>query len=185
MTLWHFFIPVVAIFSAWTVDRFVHLAWAIGFFLGFLFIASGYRAFATNRSFVIRYWLTSIHPKNRSPLHGLILALFVLFLGSWIPDIDWKFGVHRSPLTHSILPFFVIGALAKNWQWGDIEWTKQLMPLFGISLGSHLIVDFFQGGNLIGIPAKSEFAFYTVNGLAVCTISYLQIRRALLEHKLT
>lgn len=112
----------------------------------------------------------------------MALALFVLFLGSWTPDIDLKFGVHRSPLTHSILPFFLIGALAKNWQWGDTKWTKQLMPLFGISLGSHLIVDFFQGGNLVGIPANSEFVFDSVNGLAVCTISYLQIRRFLLEH---
>lgn len=179
MTVWHLFIPVIALLGAWTIDRFVHLAWAGAFFVGFLVLAAGYKAVASDKSLVVRYWFAATHPKNHSYFHGLVLALFVLFLGSWIPDIDWKFGAHRSPVTHSILPYLVLAAAAKNWEFGDSDWATLLLPVFGVALGSHLIIDFFQGGNLVGVPVEYEFAFYAINGIVVCAISYFQMHKRL------
>jgi hypothetical protein len=68
----------------------------------------------------------------------------------------------------------VVGA--KNWELGDSDWTKLLLPVFGISLGSHLIIDFFQGGNLVGIPKQYEFLFYMANGMIACAVSCFQMR---------
>lgn len=176
MTVWHLYIPIVLLFGAWTVDRFVHLAWAGGFFVGFLVLAAGYKAVASDKSLVVRYWFAATHPAGHSQIHGLALALFVLFLGSWLPDIDWKFGIHRSPITHSILPYVAMMVVVKNWEFGDTGWSSLLTPVFGIALGSHLIIDFFQGGNLVGVAQQYEFAFYAVNGLVVCVLSYIQMR---------
>lgn len=181
MTIWHLFIPVVVLFGAWTVDRFVHLLWAGAFFVGFLVLARGYRAVASDRSLLVRYWIAVTHPPNRGHAHGLALALFVLFLGSWLPDIDWKFGIHRSPITHSVLPYLVMAAAAKWWAFGDRIWSLMLTPVFGIALGSHLIIDFFQGGNLVGIGMEYEFAFYAANGFAAILLSCLAMRRRLAE----
>ena len=89
MTIWHLFIPVVALFGAWTVDRFIHLAWASTFFIGFLILASGYKAVTTDRSIIIRYWIAATHPTNHSHAHGLVLALFVLFLESVKTTLKW------------------------------------------------------------------------------------------------
>ena len=54
-----------------------------------------------------------------------------------------------------------------------------LLPLFGFALGSHLILDSFQGGNLVSIPAKYELPFYIANGFFVCIYSYFLMRMGL------
>jgi uncharacterized membrane protein len=71
MTLWHLFIPIVALLGAWTTDRFVHLAWAGTFFVVFLVLAAGYKAVASDKSLVVRYWFLATHPKKHSHFHGL------------------------------------------------------------------------------------------------------------------
>ena len=183
ITVWHLYIPVAVLFGAWTVDRFVHLLWAGTFFAVFLIVAVGYKSVVKNKSLLVRYWTVVTHPKNHSHLHGLALALFVLFLGSWIPDIDWKFNVHRSPITHSILPYLAMALIIKNWQFGDTYWSQMLVPVFGIALGSHLLIDIVQGGNLVGVPVEYELSFYIVNGLLLCGLSYFQMRRALQKNE--
>jgi len=177
MTVWHAFIPLMIALGAWTNDRFVHLLWASVFFVGTLVLLSGIKALASNKSVITKYWVRATHPEGISRSHAIAMAIFVLFLGSWVPDLDWKFGVHRSPITHSVLPFIAMAAVVKKVQFGNKQWNQLLLPLFGIALGSHLIVDFFQGGNLVSVPAHYEFTFYFANGLALCIFSYFQMRK--------
>lgn len=179
MTIWHMFIPIVLFFGVWTVDRFVHLIWATVFFVGFLMLASGYKAIRNEKSLLIKYWIVATRPKGRTHIHAATMAIFTLFLGSWIPDIDWKFGVHRSPLTHSILPYLILWTIVDKFNFGDQQWNRTLLPIFGFALGSHLIIDFFQGGNLVSVPTKYEFAFYLFNGFMVCALSYFRMHKYL------
>ena len=183
MTVCHAFIPLMIALGAWTNDRFVHFLWASVFFVCTLVILSGIKALTSNKSDINKYWERATHPEGISRSHAIAMAFFVLFLGSWVPDLDWKFGVHRSPLTHSVLPFIGMMVVVKKAQFGNKQWNQLLLPLFGIALGSHLIVDFFQGGNLVSIPAHYEFIFYSVNGLSLCVFSYFQMRKVCKRRK--
>lgn len=107
------------------------------------------------------------------------MALFVLFLGSWIPDIDWLIHSHRNPLTHSFLPFLIFWLLIKKRYVGNDDWNKRLLIVFGYGLGSHLITDIISGGNVVSIPPEYEIPFLLVNGVITLFISYRILKKYL------
>ena len=150
-SIWHIFIPVVALFAAiGTPDRVIHFLWA-GFFS--LFPIAIFYFVHKKKS-----WSDYIFIKNDkvSKHHQITMIIFVLFLGSWIPDIDWLFYMHRSPLTHSVLPFLVMSKFVSSFK---TEWDRRLLVFFGFALSSHLVTDIIPGGNVVWLPAWIDMPF--------------------------
>lgn len=177
VTLWHLFIVPVALLSAVTNDRFVHLLWAVGFSLlpisAFLLILNRHDKAPARSSTIARYCHSLVSQEGIHRLHAIAMALFVLFLGSWIPDIDWKFKIHRSPISHSILPMIVLVFVNSRFRMGNKEWSQKLLLLFGYGLSSHLVSDIIPGGNVVGIPARFDMPFLFMNGIVVFAWSAL------------
>ena len=179
MTVWHLYIPIVFFLSAVTWDRFNHFAWATAFFIVSLIIFAGIKKIRGNKSILIRYWLQASRPSNVSKTHGFIMSLFVLYLGSWLPDSDWLIYSHRNPLTHSILPFLFMTWLIDKWKFGNHDWNKLLLIMFGYGLGSHLLTDIIPGGNVVWLPAYIDMPFLFINGLSCIIISHRSISKRL------
>jgi hypothetical protein len=165
ISIWHIYLPIVILFAAiGTNDRIIHFLWAIGFSLIpiLVFLIFLKKQWKPNWVFV----KSDLIPK----FHQVIMIIFVLFLGSWIPDIDWEFMIHRCPITHSVLPFLLMkgyGYFSKN------EWDKRLLIFFGYGLASHLVWDVIPGtGNVVWLPAWLDMPFLLVNGLATFYLSY-------------
>jgi len=176
ISIWHSFIPVVAIFAAvGTQDRIIHFLWALVFSLIPMVI------FIVLYKMKIGYSYFFVESKDIGKLHQVIMILFVLFLGSWIPDIDWEFKSHRSPITHSVLPFWVMLSFSKIFK---TEWDKKLLVFFGLGLASHLITDIIPGGNVVWLPAKLDMPFLFLNGSIVIYLSYKVHIKGVDEHQL-
>lgn len=175
MTIWHLYIPIVLLLSAATLDRFIHFVWATAFFLLTLVIFSGIKKVKGNGSILIRFWLKASTPKGISKIHGTLMCLFVLYLGSWIPDTDWLVYSHRNPLTHSIAPYLLMALVIKKWKFGNQDWNELLLIMFGYGLGSHLLTDIIPGGNVVWLPAYIDMPFLFVNGVVCIVLSHRAI----------
>ena len=105
--------------------------------------------------------------------HCLALNLYVIYLGSWLPDIDWLFMQHRSPISHSVGPYFLMLAVVKKYEsFGNREWNWKLLCLFGYALASHLLTDIPPGGNVISLPAWLDMPYLAINGLATFVLAF-------------
>jgi hypothetical protein len=118
-----------------------------------------------------------VDEEGLSASHQVAMIIFVLFLGSWLPDFDWVFKSHRNPLTHSVLPFIVMKSYMHKFQ---SRWDKQLFVFFGYGLASHLGSDIIPGGNVVKIPAWLDMPFLAVNSILVFLWS-VKIHRNLLN----
>lgn len=172
MSVWHIYIPVVLLLSATTWDRFVHFAWATAFFMLTLVILIGIKKLRGEKSLLIRYWMRASTPDGASKLHGASMSVFVLYLGSWLPDIDWLIYSHRNPLTHSVIPLLVMTYLIRNWNFGRRDWNELLLIMFGYGLGSHLLTDIIPGGNVVWLPPHIDMPFLFLNGAACIWLSH-------------
>jgi len=95
------------------------------------------------------------------------MCLYVIFLGSWLPDIDWLLlNHHRSPFTHSALPFLIMFSLSKT------TWAKLLLVYFGVALASHLALDLLSPANIVFIPKSFEIFFLILNVIILVSWSY-------------
>lgn len=175
MSLWHLYIPLVLLLSAATIDRFIHFVWAAIFFLLTLLMFAGLRTVKGNKSILIRYWSKASTPVGISRSAGMAMSLFVLYLGSWIPDTDWLVHSHRNPITHSILPLVLMAYVVKTWNFGNREWNELLLIMFGYGLGSHLLTDIIPGGNVVWLPAYIDMPFLVINGVACIVLSHRTI----------
>ena len=179
MSIWHLYIPLVIILSAVTIDRFIHFLWATAFFLVGLTIFIGIKKVKGERSILVRFWIRASRPDGISKIHGIVMSLFVLYLGSWIPDIDWLFYSHRNPLTHSIIPMLFMMRVISRWQFGNRDWNDRLLIIFGYGLGSHLLTDIIPGGNVVWLPAYIDMPFLAINGILCLLISQRMIKNKL------
>lgn len=177
MTIWHYFIPVVLLFSATTYDRAVHGLWALLFFFGALIVYAGIKKFSSDKSIVVKLAHRVTTPPGIKPMHATTMALFVLYLGSWIPDIDWLFNSHRNPFTHSALPLFAMIFLSREYPFGNPKWNKALLAVFAFGLGSHLWMDIPPGGNVVWVPAKLDYPFLFINGLICLIFGYRLVKQ--------
>ncbi|MEO1016314.1 MAG: hypothetical protein AAFY56_01285 [Pseudomonadota bacterium] len=153
------------------MDRLEHLLWAGAFFLVIMAAGAAMTKANPSQSLIARYWIFVSQTKGFARAHLLVMVVFVMFLGSWLPDVDWLFNQHRSPVTHSAIPYLLLAAYIGKPIVGNRELSLVLLPIFGVALGSHLIVDHFQGGNLVGVPAVWEIAFLMGNGALVIWLS--------------
>jgi hypothetical protein len=107
---------------------------------------------------------------------GWAIAAFVLIFGSWLPDLDWTFNAHRSPLTHSVVPVLltvvVLGAPGSAG-----AWSGRFFAAFSLGIGSHLLLDVGQPANVVWIPAPFDPWFLGGNGLALLFWSAWLLRR--------
>ena len=91
------------------------------------------------------------------------LLVFAL-VGTWVPDWDLAFGIgfHRSPLTHSALPVFLV-------VWITRSFSRQVIPVgLAIGLASHLFWDIIVYGNVQWIPGGSnDRLFLLLNALGL------------------
>ena len=62
--------------------------------------------------------------------------------------------------------------LIKKWLFGNTEWNKILLIMFGYGLGSHLLTDIIPGGNVVWLPAYLDMPFLFINGVACIYISH-------------
>lgn len=145
LTTWHLLlIPTHFFIRSVSTDRWVHLWFAV--FLAII-VAVGF--WYINKRFDVvakRLFVPGV-----ARVHLLLMSAFTLFLGSWVPDLDWFFNVHRSPLTHSAIPFFICHLFLYRPMANDF--SRILLLAFGIGLASHLVLDVLPGaGRIVGIP---------------------------------
>ena len=89
-------------------------------------------------------------------VHALVLGAVAHILGSWVPDWNWIVHQHRHPFTHSGLPVLAIFGVLRMLQYpSESLYVFNRVVLSGFSIGSanHLLLDIFQPGNIIGLPA--------------------------------
>jgi hypothetical protein len=92
----------------------------------------------------------------------VVAALPALYVGSALPDWDialFSIGAHRNPLFHSALPYFFAGYVSR--QLGLLSCLHRvgagalIAPVqigFALGLGSHLLLDILQYGDVRWIP---------------------------------
>lgn len=170
-SIWHLAIPLLLLAASLTGDRIVHLfSAAVCALLGLAIDPRPGTTFRTGAE-VRRALNRLVSPVSASPVHLWALAAIALFTGSWIPDIDWLFKLHRSPITHSILPYLAVRYLVDRGGFGDSSWNRSLLVLFGYGLASHLLIDIFQRGNLVAIPPVLEMPFLLANGVGAFVLA--------------
>ena len=103
------------------------------------------------------------------------MAIFVVFLGSWIPDIDWQFKSHRSPITHSVLPYLGMAWYIKA---RSSDWDKWLLVFFGFGLASHLVSDIIPGGNVVWLPPAIDMPFLFANGALTFFLAFRMYKKS-------
>ena len=99
---------------------------------------------------------------ERSLALFVVVALPALYVGSALPDWDitlFSIGAHRNPLFHSALPYFFAGYLSRRLGLltllHHVGATTLIVPMqigFALGLGSHLLLDIVQYGDVRWIP---------------------------------
>ena len=92
----------------------------------------------------------------------VVAAIPALYIGSALPDWDitlFSIGAHRNPLFHSALPYFFAGYLSRQLglisclhRVGAIALIAPVQIGFALGLGSHLLLDILQYGDVRWIP---------------------------------
>ena len=92
----------------------------------------------------------------------VVAALPALYVGSALPDWDitlFSIGAHRNPLFHSALPYFFAGYLSRRLglisclhHVGAVRLIVPMQIGFALGLGSHLLLDIWQYGDVRWIP---------------------------------
>lgn len=177
MTIWHLFIPIVMLLSAVTVDRATHWLWALIFFGVALLLFVGIKQISSNKGVLVELARRATSPPGINPVHATSMALFVLYLGSWVPDVDWLVHSHRNPLTHSALPLLIMVYVSKQFPLNNPEWSEALLAVFAFGQGSHLWTDIPPGGNVVWVPAKYDNTFLFLNGLLCLWFGYRLIKQ--------
>lgn len=115
-----------------TYDRLIHISVGLGFVILY---------------FLIRKALKSPE-KNILNIIGILIASI---FGTWVSDLDLLIcgiGCHRSPITHSLLPFVLFEFIV-------FPVSPYLLPRgFALGLSSHLFWDIIDYGNVHWIPGK-------------------------------
>jgi len=178
-SVWHFAIPGILIVGPLTEHRLGHFLWALLFCaLGLVIDPRRGRVFRSRSEIRSAFSSLASHAAI-APLHAWTLAAVVVFMGGWIPDIDWHFGSHRSALTHSVLPLVAMRCLVSLDRLGDSTWNRSLLALFGYALASHLVVDGSLRGNVAGIPKFLELPFMLGNAALALVLAHRAQEQAL------
>jgi hypothetical protein len=92
----------------------------------------------------------------------VVTAIPALYIGSALPDWDitlFSIGAHRNPLFHSALPYFFAGYLSRQLglisclhRVGAVALIAPMQIGFALGLGSHLLLDILQYGDVRWIP---------------------------------
>lgn len=139
-----------------TVDRMIHLAVGIAFFLIFLKLS-----------------------KNSNEPKLIITGLITMAIGTWMPDWDLWLGIgyHRSPLTHSALPAILFGLVVfKN------KLSPMLIIGFCLGLASHLFWDIIAYGNVHWIKGgNNDRLFLFINTILLIIAAVVMTRRYLVD----
>ena len=154
-TIWYLSIVLVLLFMPRSGYRLEH------------FIVSGIFTFLLIKKDFPKAYI----PKNKNNIGWLVFIVVIIF-GSWFPDIDillFGIGGHRSPLTHSALPFLLFKYIIDNYNYGDKEWNVSLSKVFAYSLAFHLFLDILQGGDVRYVPFDNLFLL--LNGFLCIKIS--------------
>lgn len=111
--------------------------------------------------------------RNLSAIHMVGLVGFAL-VGSWVPDWDLFFGVgaHRSPFTHSVLPAVLLYFLASPHR------MPSAISGFSVGIASHLVLDTFNYGNVVGIPGGTADRLFLMGNAAAALILSAMAHRA-------
>lgn len=104
------------------------------------------------------------------------VLLIACGLGTWVPDWDLFLGIgfHRSPLTHSMLPWVLV----------YLGCRKLKLPVgisigFAIGLASHLLWDIIFYGDVRWIQGGNyDRLFLVTNSLILLGLAYFQILKA-------
>ena len=134
-SIWHIFIPIVAILSIEIpVVTMIRFLWTGIFSLLPVALPMAIFYFFHKK----KSWSDYIFIKNDkvNKLHQIIMIIFVLFLGSWIPLIDAYFITTYNTtyntggwLTSSVLLFLVMSTLVNFFK---TEWNRRLLVFFWI-----------------------------------------------------
>jgi hypothetical protein len=92
----------------------------------------------------------------------VVTAIPALYIGSALPDWDitlFSIGAHRNPLFHSALPYFFAGYVSRQLglisclhRIGAVALIAPMQIGFALGLGSHLLLDILQYGDVRWIP---------------------------------
>lgn len=127
-----------------TEDRIMHGVVGLAFWMGYLYVGK----------------LLKLPRRSIIERAGMVLA--VLF-GTWVSDWDLFLGIgyHRSPLTHSILPFLIFTPIFR-------PISRYVFPIgFGLGLASHLFWDIIFYGNVHWISGRMEDRLFLGVNMAI------------------
>ena len=100
------------------------------------------------------------------------------YLGTAFSDLDISLigiGGHRNPVFQSGLIFFILYILAKK---SNSYPLAAILPTFGVGLGSHLIWDTFDKGDVRWIPGGAlDTVWLGVNGLLCILLARINLSR--------
>ncbi len=119
--------------------------------------------------------ITFLHEPEEVALFMLPMMLINLG-GSLYPDVDllimrvWPSFGHRNPLTHSaLLPLILVFSALKLRGSAAFRFVVPFLTSFLIGVGSHLIGDLVKTANIVGVPARIENFWHTINA-AFCLV---------------
>ncbi len=127
-----------------TEDRIMHGVVGLAFWIGYLYLGK-----------ILKLPRRSIIERT-----GMVLAVL---LGTWVSDWDLFLGIgyHRSPLTHSILPFLIFTPIFR-------PISRYVFPIgFGLGLASHLFWDIIFYGNVHWISGRMEDRLFLGINMAI------------------
>ncbi len=116
--------------------------------------------------FVYTYTFSGNNTSYANIISLFLISLIPCYLGTLFPDLDislFGIGGHRNPIFHSGILFFIFLVFAKK---SDLYLLTVLVSAFGVGLGSHLIWDMFDKGDVRWIRGGTlDTVWLGVNGL--------------------
>lgn len=107
--------------------------------------------------------------RRRPRVVELLLLMPVACLGTWVPDWDLAvggIGSHRHPLSHSALPAFLLHGLSRRRT--ARPWPALAVAGMAIGVGSHLLWDTVDYGNVVGIPGRMYDSLFLLTNMVAC-----------------
>ena len=119
--------------------------------------------------------LALFHIRRRKKGKELVVVVPMALLGTWVPDWDLILGIgfHRAPFTHSVLPVLLL------WPLRQTETGKTVIVGMALGVGSHLLWDTIDYGNVTMIPGGLADRLFLLGNMAICLGIACWFRRSL------
>ena len=119
--------------------------------------------------------------KESLKLSDYCFLVFACSIGTWVLDWDLMLGIgfHRSPLTHSVLPWVLVYLGFKK-----LKLPNSILIGFAIGLSSHLLWDIVYYGDVRWIQGgNNDRLFLFANSLMLIGVAYFRTIKTYIKPK--